>query len=716
MININSILRNAEDEKDYRVLWTAEAQNVAYLFALTCEKMPFAIRLSQLTQQMYDGVFILQSDDPYIQAIPEEQLSPQHIAARDATWEYIAPLVLDEPAVYNSSIRNKMIAELVEKGLVRKTICRHLKRYWQRGKTKNAFLPDYHNSGGRGKDKTQTTMRLGRPAQYGSASSKIIDEPTKQIFEQVVKKYYHTRQEHTFKAAYELMIKDYFTKPVQQPDGNTRLELLPASEIPTLKQFRYWYSKRYGDKEHIVSRKGQSRYDLNYRPVLGKSDTNITGPGAQYQIDATVGDIYLVSQFNRANIIGRPVIYFVIDTFSRMVAGMYVGLEGPSWVGAMMALANAATDKVAFCQSYGVEISESQWPCRHIPDSILADRGEMESKSVETLINALNIRVDNTPAYRADMKGIVEQFFRTINTKTTVFLPGHVKPDMMQRGGKDYRLDAKLDIRQFTKIMIQCALNYNNEHFLEGYERTEAMIADDVEPIPVKLWEWGIAHCSGLLRSVTEDAIKLCLLPADTALVTAKGIRFKGLYYLSERAVAEQWFERARAKGSYRVDISYDPRDMGFIYVRNINGALYEPCFLADWEAKWNGKSFDEVSCQQANEKALRSSHANRELQASVDLSTAIDQIVGEAERMSKQTAVPASKRARTANIRDNRAGEKQQLRQEETFRLGEELAPEEVLPAEPEEEPTADENDIRQAADYDGLEAAGVIADTTEW
>jgi hypothetical protein len=109
---------------------------------------------------------------------------------------------------------------------------------------------------------------------------------------------------------------------------------------------------------------------------------------------------------------------------------------------------------------------------------------------------------------------------------------------------------------------------------------------------------------------------------------------------------------------------------------------------LADWEAKWNGKSFDEVAYQQANEKALRSSHANRELQASVDLSTAIDQIVTEAEQMTRQAAVPASKRARTANIRDNRAEEKQLLRQAEAFRLGEEPSLAEAPPAEPEEEP----------------------------
>ena len=28
--------------------------------------------------------------------------------------------------------------------------------------------------------------------------------------------------------------------------------------------------------------------------------------------------------------------YFVMDSYSRMVTGMYVGLEGPSWAGAMM--------------------------------------------------------------------------------------------------------------------------------------------------------------------------------------------------------------------------------------------------------------------------------------------------------------------------------------------------------------------------------------------
>jgi len=674
MICVNDILVSQDEEKEYRVLWISREQDVAYVFDLAGDSLPITMSLKSMEQQLSDGTMMKATKDQYIQIMPDSDIPEKEKEFRDAIWTVMEDLVIQEPAIYERKQRGLLVAQQIEKtGKTRYTLHRYLKMYWGRGKNKNAFLPRYHNSGGKGKEHIAQNKRIGRPSKYGETAGKNVDEATKQIFEKAVKKYYHTRQEHSFKTAYELMVKEFYTKPVSLPDGTTRMELLDANEIPTLRQFRYWYSKRYDAKDKLTARKGQAKYDLSHRAILGKSDSHIRGPGAQYQIDATVGDIYLVSRFNRANIIGRPVIYFVIDVFSRMIAGMYVGLEGPSWTGAMMALANAATDKVAFCESYGVTITDAEWPCRHIPDTILADRGEMESQSVETLINALNIRVDNAPAYRADMKGIVEQFFRTINTKTTVFLPGHVKPDMAQRGGKDYRLDAKLDIHQFTKIMIQCVLNHNNAHFLEGYERTEDIIADDVEPIPIKLWEWGIAHCSGQLRSVTEDTIKLCLMPADTALVTAKGIRFKGLYYLSERAIYEHWFETARAKGSYKVDISYDPRDMGSIYVRNLDGSLFEKCYLAEWESKWNGKYLDEVIYQQTADRKMRNQGINRELQARVDLNTEIEKIVEEAEQMAKQTVIPSSKRERISHIRENRAGEKQALRQEEAFVLGEE-------------------------------------------
>lgn len=50
----------------------------------------------------------------------------------------------------------------------------------------------------------------------------------------------------------------------------------------------------------------------------------------------------------------------------------------PSWIGAMMALDNMVSDKVEFCKQYQIDITEEQWPSHHIPEIIIADRGEFE--------------------------------------------------------------------------------------------------------------------------------------------------------------------------------------------------------------------------------------------------------------------------------------------------------------------------------------------------
>ena len=671
MFNVNDVFEDINEEKIFRILYY-ENNNVIYAIDVESDVLPVEIQYDELLKKINDGEVRIIKDTWNICGLPETLISGKDKHFRDNIWLYIKELVEKEPDIYDKKKRGMLMDDTISKYHVTKmTLYKQLKKYWKQGKTKNVFLPNYKNCGARGTKRYSANAKIGRPTKYGVGSAKNVDDNMRSIFENVIKKYYHNRKEYPLSAVYELMLKEYFTNPIPQPNGDVKYELIDESEIPTIRQFRYWYSKNYGEKEKIVSRKGQKQFDLNHRAILGKSDAGIMGPGAQYQIDATVGDIYLVSQFNRANIIGRPVIYFVIDTFSRMITGMYVGLEGPSWMGAMMALANAASDKVAYCAEYGIDITEDEWPCKHIPDTILADRGEMESKSVETLINTLNIRVDNAPAYRADMKGIVEQHFHTVNMKTTMFLPGHVKPDMSQRGGKDYRLDAKLDIRQFTKVVIHCVLNHNKEHYLEGYDRKERMIADDVKPIPLELWNWGIANCSGLLRTVPEETIKLCLMPIDKARVTEKGIKYKNLYYVSERTAAEGWYEKARAKGSYKVDISYDPRDMSNIYVRKTDELLFEKCYLSDWEKKWQSKSLDEILYQQANDRYLIKQSKQKELQARVDLNTEIEKIVREAEQQAGQTNLPKSKSKRVSSIRENRSAEKEIMRQKEKFVLG---------------------------------------------
>lgn len=678
MISVNDIIEEQGTNTKYRVLWLSDDGTFTYVISLMDDSLPIPMPLPELLQQLDDGSFLLHQNDEWLNLLPENEISEQDRAFRDVLWEKLQCLLApeNEPAIFDSKVRGPLVHDVViTEGISKKTLYKHIKRFWQRGKTKNALLPETSNAGGKG-TKKKSTCKLGRPRKYGGPAGKYVDTATEQIFAAAVKHHYHTKAKHTFKAAYEAMLKESYSVEVEDAAGKKRLELLPADEIPTLNQFRYWYHKHYSVVQTNTSRQGERLFNLKGRAVTGKSDTDIMGPGAQFQIDATVGDIYLVSQFNRADIIGRPILYFIIDAFSRMVAGVYVGLEGPSWAGAMMALANAASDKVGFCAEYGIDITEEEWPCHHIPDAILGDRGEMESKSVETLINSLGVRIENTPPYRADMKGIVEQYFHTVDTTVTAFLPGHVKPDMRERLGRDYRLDAKLDLYQFTKIIIECILYHNNEHSLDSFGRSEAMIRDDIPPIPIKLWEWGIANRSGLLRTFPEDVVKLCLMPAGKASVTARGIRFKGIHYLCDLAIREKWFEQARAKGSFRVDVSYDPRNMAHIYLRGVSDAPYEVCYLADWQEKYDGKYLDEIVYLHESEKMTKQQLSGRTLEARVNLSAKVDEIISEAERQASQTELPKSKAQRTKDIRGNRARDKEMLRREEAFVLTDEDAP----------------------------------------
>ena len=534
-ICINQIFYDREEDEQYRILWISPKAEFVYWIGLkSSSRIPKKVETAILTSYL-EGGRLIEYEESF--SYPKE-LTSQEKEQRDRIWKMMEKALLDEPGIYDRRGRRRHL-ERIEKetGIKKQNLYAYLARYWKGGKTPNAFIPEYKKRGARGRQRVGTKRRLGRPSHAESAFGKVLDENDFHNFEKAIKKYYLTRKELSFQATYEKMLSDSYSVAIKDNGDAEHWHLLPPGKVPSIRQFRYWYQKNRNLRTEIQKRKGDVKYELSSRSVLGKSDYGQVGPGSKYQIDATVGDIYLVSQFDRSNIIGRPVMYFVIDVFSRMVTGMYIGLEGPSWVGAMMAIANAASDKVAYCQEYGVGIAEEEWPCHHIPAAILGDRGEMESKNADNLVSMLGVRIENAPPYRADLKGIIEQHFRTINSNATVFLPGRVKPDMAERGGKDYRLDAKLDVRQFTAIIIKCVLYYNNSHYMESFEKNSRMMETGVESVPLKLWNWGCRCCPGSLRLFPEEKVKLALMPTENASVTGKGVRFKGLYYSSQEMV-----------------------------------------------------------------------------------------------------------------------------------------------------------------------------------
>ena len=142
----------------------------------------------------------------------------------------------------------------------------------------------------------------------------------------------------------------------------------------------------------------------------------------RYEIDATIADIYLVSDSQRSNIVGRPVIYMVIDVFSRMVAGFYIGFENPSYAAAIQAIHMATIDKSDYCRQFGFDVTPQQWPCIGLPSAFLADRGELMGHQIECLEKGFGVRVENTPPFRSEAKGVVERAFRTFQQLSLIHI------------------------------------------------------------------------------------------------------------------------------------------------------------------------------------------------------------------------------------------------------------------------------------------------------
>lgn len=418
-----------------------------------------------------DALAILEKDPFADLMVPEEELSEAQQKYRDAAWEDMAALIEKENAEFMlfSSKRGPLIAEHIRKGAQRnadgsvskmstRTAYKRLRRWWQSGRRKNAFLPGFCKCGAPGKPRLSETTtidvhnpKVGRRSalaiSLGRARTGCGIKMTKETyrkFELGINKFYRNREERTLKQAFEETVKKYFAVGYEIVNGQAKPVLPDPDRLPTLDQFKYWYDGVRNVESEQRSRLGDTAFELRSRQMLGDPRRMGSAPGSLCQIDATILNLYFVSALDRTRIVGRGVLYNGIDVFSSVLQGLCLLMEGPSWVGAMLTLDNVARCKVQFCAEYGIEISEDEWPCKGLPNAILADRGEFEGYSANTLVNSFGTTVHNTGVRRADWKSYVENSFGIVDKRIIRFTPGAVPPKGRERGDPDYALQAVL--------------------------------------------------------------------------------------------------------------------------------------------------------------------------------------------------------------------------------------------------------------------------------
>jgi hypothetical protein len=486
-----------------------------------------------------------------------------------------------------------------------------------------------------------------------------IDEEVKRVIRLAVNKYYETKKNVSVRFAYEQMIKEHFRKELEESPG----------KFPTYNQFLYWIRKEQNLSKEIIRRTGKRNYDLTYRPVLGNATSEVRSPLEKVQIDATVADVYLVSEFGggRNWVIGRPILYLCKCVFSSMIVGFHVALEGPNFEQARLALMNMVEEKVEFCSQFNIEIDESQWPTAHLPNCIVADRAELLSNASNVLTENLNIKIENSGSWRGDLKSLIErQFGLLTNEVIKPILPGAVDKDFGKRGIRDHRLSGKLTLSEFKKIIINYILYFNNHYVLENYVMDEEMVKEGVEPIPIKLWRWGIQNRAGRLRKISKEKMMLHMLPEGMATVTESGIKFRNIFYGSDLALKEQWFVQARYKKSWKVSIKYDPRNLSVLFMKGVQDNGFERCYLLEHQSRYKNKTLEDINYLQEYEKMQKSGYKQHELKAKVDLQEAIEEIVKNAEKQAKLGGVKDSNNKRIKDIKVHRKFEQEKIKQQE--------------------------------------------------
>lgn len=624
------------DSIRYRIVGFDNIKNNIFYINLD-NKIKWAEVVNIYTLEKYINENIYEVEEDEFMYINSSEYKARDIEKRNLNYEIVSFLLKDNDIFYKDT-RDKVIEKSmkiykVSYSTVKRLLCNYLKS----GKNLNSLIPKYNNCGAKGKERNIKNQK----------NAVVIDYEMKEVIRKGISKYYNTPKKNTIKICYELTMRDY-------------LKINENAKIPTLNQYYYWFNKiiKNDNKNKLSRRYGERIYEQKTRALLSSSLEDGASPGEVYQLDSTIMDVYIVSQTNRNLIVGRPVLYIVVDVYSRMIVGINVTIEPfNSYTGAMVALINAFSDKVEYCKKFGIDIKKEDWNIDCIPQRILSDRGELISSNVENAIANLGINIQNTASYRGDLKGIVEQLFNRVNDFIKPFCEGVVQNGInkIQRGAEDYRLKANLTLTEITAIVIKWVLFHNNNYIMKGYECDGITIKNDIPKIPSLIWNYGVKEKKGLMRKLNKEIVRMNLLPNKEAVVTEKGIRLNKLYYVSSETIKNGWFQRARVEGNYKVKVSYNPNDLSEIYYIKENGLDYDVLDLISYQEQYKDIGEEELNIIFKKQKNIYEKYQEEELKAKMKLYDEIEYITLNAKQcQEKMKDRSISKSQRLKGINDN--------------------------------------------------------------
>lgn len=403
----------------------------------------------------------------------------------------------------------------------------------------------------------------GKKPEHFLATGVIRDEELLNYFEEALKEYKSGRQK-TIRSAFDKMNLIHFSQ-TEIIDGVITVRLLPISQRPTIGQFYYYAEQHLSKQEKDCIKTSAAEQRNNKRLLLSDSLSEVYGPGDMVEIDACEVDVSLVSKTDSNKTIGRPIVYFMIDVYSRIILAVSVAFDNNSVLGVTNLFLNLVDDKKKYCSQFDMGFDDvSLWPSNIIPRRIRVDRGsEFKSKEFERICSELGIEKQLVTGASGSLKGVVEQSFHQMHSRQNVHLEDYGLIE--KRYDSEHHKEATLNIEQYTKMIINFVLMHNQQYD-ENYPLTRDMMDKGVKPIPVLLWQYGTKKYGQPRPIPVKEQYLFNLMTPVKAKVSRRGICYKDLWYFAENdpILSRDMFNAGTKKVPYEVRM--DMRDVSNVY------------------------------------------------------------------------------------------------------------------------------------------------------
>lgn len=665
VVNKNMVVRQRDAAISYRVIDIVDAElvgrpdGVRYIVLIDIEPdgqaMPTLLKEEAFLDRLASKTWCVVNDEQ--PSIDLDAISDAERQVLQRRWAILQKALRHGVHLYVPQSRSDLARRLsAQKIASRPALYEILRIFWRGGGTMQCLLPRFSSCGGPGKvrvaahDHNKTGRKRTTAPGVGLAM-------TKEHRKKLVRALLTTpvgKDGRRLRGIYSyLLISQYADHVTCLPNG--RVEVDDADRVPTFEQFVYHYNKHYDLEERQRRRLRPDRFERLTRMMVTGTLKEVRGPGSRYYIDATVVDVYIVSRFNRQRIIGRPTLYLVVDQFSRLIVGMYIGLEPPCWAGAMLALWNCNLDKVQYCARYGVTIRSEEWPTGHMPLHLMGDRGEMISGMAEPLSMGFNIDMENAPPYRGEAKSCVERSFGSIQTPWGPYFPGYVDKQFLGRDAPPPALSAALDLDQLTRAFLQIVVARNHE-VIRGYPGTPEQITQDVEFTAVSLWHWGVKNLRCDSREFPEEHLARYLWPEAKLKLSRRGLQFhRGLYYMGADIQNRPWFLKAlQERQEFRARVHPQNLEQLYVLPNEERSGLINTGVSARTQ-KFASFSLSELVALESHRDRTNKAAEVKNLGVKLSMSKGVFDAITEAKSMFKASQDPTlSKSERLRGIRDN--------------------------------------------------------------